>query len=224
MGRINRVIDWNLFFTGLSAISTAGLLFCTIVGFIFVRKQISIAKNKDILFTLQKETSSLLFCYYVNHHQFYNKYHELILELNDNSIVPSNKEKTKNDRKLVIANIEKLISERITKPLEESAINVGLYKWWLGKKYLDRIKKIKKSNEYEYIKNNSKDYNKLTKDLASCVVSCKDIEGLVGLSDDFFKCEAKLKQIIDEFVKSYDFVTNEFNILFAELAEEKGVS
>ena len=216
---------WTLICNILSTISALGVLVCTIIGFKFIGKQTNIAKNKDILFTLQKETSSLLFCYYENHNQFYNTYHELILELNDNSIIPQNNvEKTLNDRKLIIANMEKLILERITKPLEESAINVGLYKWWLGKEYLDRIKKIKKSNEYECIKNNSKDYEKLTKCFESCVVLYSDVQNFASFGDELFKCQAKLKQIIDEFVKSYDFVTNEFNILFAELAEEKGVS
>lgn len=60
MNRINKMNCWTLFFSGLSAIATLGLLICTIIGFWFIYKQIRIDKNKDIFFSLQKSLETLL--------------------------------------------------------------------------------------------------------------------------------------------------------------------
>ncbi|WP_392551606.1 hypothetical protein RHO14_08950 [Orbus wheelerorum] len=58
---------WALIFSGLSAIASIGLLICTIIGFKFIGKQTSIAKNKDILFSLQKDLNQYLGQFYSTH-------------------------------------------------------------------------------------------------------------------------------------------------------------
>lgn len=190
----------TLFFAGLSAIATLGLLICTIIGFIYIRKQIKIAKNKDILFSLQNEITKLTYLYHTSYHDLYSKFHNLVYDYNEYGITPAHQESIED-------NIYNIIYKHEFKPLKSYALSTDFYFWWLGKNNFDKLLEIKKSKQYTSLR----EYYKPFKSLANLLITKRLNEN-------------DLKNTIDDFVKNYNDVVKEFQKFLAELAREKGVS
>lgn len=139
--RINEMERWNLFFTGLSAVAATGLLFCTIIGFIYIRKQIKISKNQNIFFNFQQNLESELNFYLKKNYNFFSEYEELNrsmykkLDVND-------------DKDLQTKYLEIFIKyENIFYPQL-----ITLDKWWLGKNHTE-FEILIKSEEYQSVIN-----------------------------------------------------------------------
>lgn len=203
----------NLIFIGLSAVATFGLLICTIIGFIFIRKQtkildsqvelsnkqIEIAKNKDILFSFQNEISNLIYSYHTNYYDLYSKFQNLVCDYNEYGIDPHRQDG-------IIHSIDNIIYEHQFKPLKSYALSTDFYFWWLGKGNIDKLIKIKQSQQYISLSKYYKPFKSLTNLLNNNKLESKD-----------------LKNISDNFVKDYQYVVEEFQNFLNELAKDKGI-
>lgn len=208
MNRVNEMNYWTLFFAGLSAIATTGLLFCTIIGFWFIHNQIKIAKNKDIFFSLQTELMQEINFYLNQNVTFKNELIELIGKYSKEKIIgtviTSEPDLQVND------DFTKELGKLSTKCLSYFCVNnIPGYYWWLGS-YKEKIETIQNLSEYKEIK---KYIEKITEYIYN---KPSNIINIIEFYD-------YLKEYDEKISENKDKLYSDLEKFLSELAKEKKV-
>lgn len=198
------------------------LVILTAIGFIFIYKQIKIAKNKDIFFELQKEISE----YFCDRHKKQCKCHTDFVNILNNKVPPTGREKqtiSKIKEEFGTINLGEILDDVLFQykfePLNESLIKISSYKWWLGKHY-STLENIFQSEEFEAIFAYYKPYDEIIRNfsLRNVLVIPDKVKQLKTLKYNIFET---IKLNFKNYENNDKVLSSKFDKFFEDLAKDK---
>lgn len=239
MNRIRKMEYWTLICSILSAIASIGLFICTLIGFWFISKQTenteaqtnfinqqtNIAKNKDILFSLQQDLFELINNILSNikkHENLSNENYFIVLKnltVKEDFIKTGYKYNINNLDFIVFGTIKDLFTIQINNSSQRIIEKLDLYKWWLGNKYYKKLYDIIKLDEINCIERYKQKYSDIVKELSSMhtekLYNLKSYE-LTSIKD---KIDSKMK---DFHKNDIDTLNNNIKVFLDDLSKAKG--
>lgn len=194
----------------------------TAIGFIFIYKQIKIAKNKDIFFELQKEISE----YFCDRHKKLCKCHTDFVNILNNKISFTGREKQtiqEIKEEFGTINLGEILDDVLFQykfeSLNESLIKISFYKWWLRNHY-SALENIFQSVEFEAIFAYYNPYDEIIRNfnLRSVLVIPENARQLNILKHKIFKT---IKLNFKNYENNDKVLSSKFDKFFEDLAKDK---
>lgn len=207
--------DWTLICSILSAIAALGLLICTIIGFWFVKKQINIAKNKDILDFFHKEISQFMNENKNKHAEF----HQIIISTFYNILIcnPQNNERYLDNKYDEVLN--QIIGKYKNEIQNNTIFSFNYYEWWLSDK------KINKDFEDIVLRDDFKNvvffYNNyesvIEKNFKSKLLNSMDINEKKEL---YYKIKSEMEINFNMFIVNFSSLSFHINEILKKLSQK----
>lgn len=228
---------FNLIISKLNDYSGLLIAALTIIGFIYIRKQISIAKNKDILSDFQKEISQFMYDRHKQQSLCHNDFVKVIgdcLKIKDYDSAKEEKEK-KNEaieeemkylfEKYGSTEIDQIIN-KVLNPYRYEITNANIlstayYKWWLQNDYND----FKKLIDSDYSQKTFYYYN-MYFDIIKNTVKGNRILPMMDVPDKLAlnsSINNELQKEVKKYYDDYNSLSSEIDKFLIKLAKTKGV-
>lgn len=209
----------------------------TIIGFIYIHKQISIAKNKNILSDFQNEISQFMYDRHKQQSLCHNDFVNVIedcLTIKDYDRAKEEKEKKKEAfeeetkylfEKYGSAEIDQIINKVLNsykfEIINNNILSTTYYKWWLQNNY-DDFQKLIDSDSYK----KTFYYYNMYFDIINNTVKGNRILPRMDVPDKwtlYSSIHNELQKEIQNYYENYNLLSSEIDKFLTKLAKDKGV-